>query len=155
MMSRRLQILLIVSLALNVFVLGALVSRVLVHKRAETVAMTGFNPGRGHLRQAVMQLEPDHRRTLRRMLGEAMREMKEQGETARAARIEAARLLGAERLDRAALEAELERARAAEQAIRVRIEAGVVEFAASLPADQRIVLVDALKRAKPRQRKQL
>lgn len=153
MMSRRMQILLAVSLALNVFALGAIVSRAVMHSRAEAVATADSGFGGGRLRQAAMQLEPQYRQALRRALGETMRDLREQGVAAREARIEAVRLLAADPLDRAALDAALARARTAEQAIRAGIEASVVAYATNLPPDQRIVLSEALQRAKPRERK--
>lgn len=155
MTPKALRILLIVSLTLNVFVLGALGGAAFMWQRAErherpTVAAVGG----GRLRLAGERLSPEQRRAFRRALRETRRAAAPVIEQSRDARSEAARLLSEPAVDQEAVKAALARARAADFALRARLEERVVAFAASLPAEEREALAEGLeRRAAPRFRR--
>jgi uncharacterized membrane protein len=147
MSNRTLHIVLIVSLILNVFVIGGGVGAAVMWKRVETQRPLAGIGRPARLRQAAEALSPEHRRALRQAIRAAAQSLKPQAEQARAARREAGRLLVQPELDRDALDAALGRARAADIAIRTRLEKAVVEVASRLPADQRIALAEGLDRS--------
>jgi uncharacterized membrane protein len=147
--GRGLQILLICSLVLNVFVVGALAGAAMMWHRVEAqrqiMGGPGFAGGRaGRLRQAAMNLSPKYRRELRHTLVETLEGLQPQIAEARAMRLEASRLLDEPRLDKAALQTALDKARGADMTIRTRLESAVVEFAASLPEAERSALAQGL-----------
>lgn len=149
MKGRGLQILLICSLVLNVFVIGGIAGAVIMWHRAEAhrpmTGGPGFGGGRGgRLRQAAMNLSPQYRRELRRTLVATLQGLQPQIAEARAARLEAGRLLDQPKLDQNALQAALDKARAADMSIRTRLEAALVQFAMSLPEDERSALAQGL-----------
>jgi uncharacterized membrane protein len=147
MTSRTLRIVLIVSVVLNVFVIGGLAGAAIMWKQAAAERpLVGLGrPAR--LRQAAQALSPENRRLLRQSIRSAARSLRPQVEQARAARREAARLLLAPEFDRAALESALARARAADLAIRVRLEEAVIDTASRLPLSEREALVEGLDRS--------
>lgn len=144
MNSRALRILLIVSLVLNVFVIGGLGGAAIMWTRIEAQRpLVGIGrPAR--LREAARALSPPNRRMLRQTVRVAAQSLRPQAEQARAARREAGRLLVQPEFNRAAFEAALERARTADIAIRTRLEAAVVDAAAKLPVEERITLAEAM-----------
>jgi uncharacterized membrane protein len=91
-----------------------------------------------------MNLSPQYRRELRRTLVETLQGLQPQIAEARAARLEAGRLLDQPRLDQGALQAALDKARAADMTIRTQLEAALVRFAASLPEAERSALAQGL-----------
>ena len=147
MSSRALRILLIASLVLNVFVVGGLAGAAIMWQRLETQRpLVGLGrPAR--LRQAADVLAPENRRMLREAVRTAALSSRPQVEQARAARQEAARLLVQPDFDRAAFEAALARARAADLAVRTRLEEAVTDTAARLPFREREALAAALDRS--------
>jgi uncharacterized membrane protein len=149
MKGRGLQVLLICSLVLNVFVIGSIAGAAIMWHRAEAqrpmMGGSGFGGGRGgRLRQAAMNLSPQYRRELRRTLVETLQGLQPQIAEARAARIEAGRLLDQPKLDQNALQAALDRGRGADMTIRTRLETALVRFAASLPEAERSALAQGL-----------
>jgi uncharacterized membrane protein len=154
MSARSIRILLILSLTLNVFVVGALAGGAYMWRRAEqaepsSTAMVGG----GRLRLAGEKLSPEHRRPFRQALREARRASAVLIEQSRQGRAEAARLLTQPVVDQGAVRAALARARAADFALRARLEERVVAFAATLPPEERAVLAEGLeRRASRRQR---
>lgn len=142
---------LFVSLALNVFIGGAFVGAHLV-KSKETPASAGgvgFR-GRNPLGQAVRTLPPESQAAWREG-GLAFAQT--YGPKAREARQlarETLRGFGDEPFDKDAALAALARARAAEHHNRMAMDRRIVEFAATLPRDQREAFGEAL--AKPPQR---
>jgi uncharacterized membrane protein len=147
--GRGLQIVLICSLVLNVFVVGGLAGAAMMWHRAEAqrpaMGGPGFAGGRaGRLRQAAMNLSPKYRRELRRTVVETLEGLQPQIADARAMRLEASRLLDEPRLDPAALQAALDKARGADMTIRTRLETALVKFAASLPETERSALAQGL-----------
>ncbi|MBW8754962.1 MAG: periplasmic heavy metal sensor [Sphingomonadales bacterium] len=146
MKGRGLQILLVCSLVLNVFVIGGLAGAAIMwHRAAAEHPVMGIGAGRaGRLRQAAMALSPQYRRELRRTIRETLQGLEAEIGSARGARLEAARLLDEPKLDQAALQAALDKARAADMTIRTRIETAVVQFAAALPPEERAALARGL-----------
>jgi uncharacterized membrane protein len=147
--GRGLQILLICSLVLNVFVVGGLAGAAMMWHRAQAQRSIMGGPGfagarAGRLRQAAMNLSPKYRRELRRTLIETLEGLQPQIAEARAMRLEASRLLDEPKLDQAALQAALDKARDADMTIRTRLESAVVLFAASLPESERSALAQGL-----------
>lgn len=152
MKGRGLQVLLICSLVLNVFVIGGIGGAAIMWHRAEAqrpVAAGGLGRA-GRLRQAAMALSPPYRRELRQTVIETMKELRPQIQDAREARLEAGRLLDQPTLDGPALKAALDKARTADVTIRTRLETVVADFAARLPADEREALARALAVGGPR-----
>ncbi|MBV2149870.1 periplasmic heavy metal sensor [Sphingobium sp. AS12] len=147
MSERALRIVLIVSLVLNVFVIGGLVGAAVMWKRVEAQRpLVGIGrPAR--LREAAQALSPPNRRMLRQTVRAAAQSLRPQAEQARAARREAGRLLVQPKFDRAAFEAALARARTADVTIRTRLETAVVDAAAKLPVEERVALADAMDRS--------
>jgi len=147
MASRTLRIVLIVSLALNVFVIGGLAGAAIMWQRAETQRPL---PGIGRparLRQAAEALSPENRRMVRQSIRATAQSLRPKVQEARAARIDTGRLLVQPELDRAALEAAFARARAADIAIRTGLEKAVIDAAARMPQSERERFVEALDRA--------
>jgi uncharacterized membrane protein len=66
-------------------------------------------------------------------------------EAARASRDDLARLLSQDRLDKAAIDAELAKIRNADMALRSRLEQAVVDFAETLSPAERRTLVEGLR----------
>ncbi|AXB76641.1 periplasmic heavy metal sensor [Novosphingobium sp. P6W] len=150
MKGRGFQILLVCSLVLNVFMIGGLVGAGVMWERAEVQPPVNGLGRAGRLRMAAQDLPQPYRRDLRRTVAETMRTLKLQLGEGRAARREAARLLAQPTLDQAALDATLARGRAADSAVRTRLEASIAGFAAGLPQQERLRLLEALTRQQPR-----
>ncbi len=146
MASRTLRIVLIVSLTLNVFVIGGLAGAAIMWQRVETQRPLAGIGRPARLRQAAQVLSPENRRMLRQSIRATAQSLRPKVREARAARIEAGRLLVQPELDRAALEAAFAQARAADIAIRTRLESAVIDAAARMPLSEREALVEALDR---------
>lgn len=148
MSPRALRTLLICSLVLNIFVISGVVGVALTWQRtAAQRPLTAIGAGLGRparLRQAAMQLSPEYRRELRQTLRRTIQSLQPMMADARTARQDAGALLAAPTLDRPKLEAAMARARAADIAIRTRIETEVAAFVAGLPPGERAKLSDAL-----------
>ncbi|HEY0646833.1 periplasmic heavy metal sensor [Phenylobacterium sp.] len=140
---------LFVSLALNVFIGGAFVGAHLAKSKEPPAAVAGFR-GRNPLVQAVRALPPESQAAWREG-GRAFAQT--YGPKAREARKlarETMRGFGDEPFDKDAALAALAKARAAEHENRMAMDRRIVEFAATLPRDQRKVFGEAL--ARPPQR---
>jgi uncharacterized membrane protein len=140
---------LLVSLALNLFVVGSVAGGAWIWWAAErpsiaAVAAVTAQP-RG-LRYAADELSAEQRRAFRSGLRDARREAGASIEAAASGRTEVLRLLRAPQLDRNAVAAALARTREADAAWRARAETSVVDFAATLSPDERIKLVSGLER---------
>lgn len=151
MTPRALRILLIISLTLNVFALGALAGGAFVWLRAEREAPAGAAAiGGGRLGLAGANLSPPQRRAFRQALRETRRASRPLIERSRESRAEAARLLTQPAVDQAAVKAALARARAADFALRARLEERVIAFGATLPQQEREALAEGLERRRGR-----
>ena len=137
---RRLRIAILVSLVLNLFLAGALIAGYL------SLRAGGGMINAGSLRIAGAELPRSERRPFRMALREARRSMRATIVEARTAKAEAARLLRQPNPDQAAIVAALDRARAADMAVRAVVERRAVAFATTLAPADRATLADALQR---------
>lgn len=146
------QLLLVCSLVLNVFVIGAMAGAVVMWKRADVdwPLQGAGQPAR--LRQAAANLAPEYRRALRRAVAESARELRPQVADARAARMEARHLLTASDFDAQAFRKALEEARSVDFSIRTRIELRLASLAETLPQPERAKLAQALERPRSTRR---
>jgi len=146
-MSRRgLLIALIVSLALNVFVLGGLAGALLMG-----VHPPGGPPPGGPPRLAAMgeALSPAHRQAWEQTLKTAVGISRPKLQQARALRRQGWQALAANPADPAAALLSLNQSRLLEAQARGEMDQAVVGFVATLPADERGRLTDKLSRARP------
>lgn len=144
-MSRKtLLIALFASLALNLFLVGAVAGGLVVGQkvRAERPHMAQRpNPP---LWRAGDALPPDRAQAYRRALRDQSPEVREAMRAARAARMEAWRSIGQEPFDPAATKRRLAGIRAQEADARGQIEEDMIDFAAGLSPDERKVLAQGL-----------
>jgi uncharacterized membrane protein len=141
MSDRPVKIALAVSLAVNVFVIGAVVGAIYMHMHAGGPSRMG-NP----LLRASEALRPDDRTAFRQMLRAQIPLVRPIQTDAREARREAMTALEAASFDRAAVGALIARARADDEKTREVLEDAVLDFVAKLPADERAAMVDAMRR---------
>lgn len=134
--------LLALSLAFNILFLGAAIGAASMwYWRSEPSSEAGQ---RG-LWLAAKRLSAEQRQTFRTMLIQARRDVRDETTRRRRSREELARLLAQEKLDMAAIHAELNKIRDADAALRARLEQAVVKFAESLSAADRQVLLEGLR----------
>jgi uncharacterized membrane protein len=150
-MSRRgLIIALVVSLGVNLFVVGALFGAFVLGQR-----MHAFHPGPrqlGPLWAAASDLPPERQQAFRQALRGAAGEVGGELRQARQARREAWLSLKSEPFDPAAVTAALGRARGLEMQARAEVERRIVDFAAALTPAERARLAERLAHAGPRRR---
>ncbi|KQR73844.1 hypothetical protein ASG35_22145 [Burkholderia sp. Leaf177] len=142
----KLKTLFIVSAVLNIFLLGTIgggTYRWMEKQKADAIAQQ-----RG-LRFAAAELPQERRDQLRDALKQTRRESLPLILDARSGRIDIVQALQSPQFDRATLDAALARTRDADMAVRARVERTVADFAATLTADERLKLVDALQRHGP------
>lgn len=144
MNGRGWKLLLVGSLVLNVFILGAIAGG--------AYRWFAVHGGRGAappqhtaLRYAADDLSPERRQQFLDALKGARREGRDYVRDGREARRQVLDLLAAPQLDRGALDAALQKTRDADTALRAEVEGSVVDFAASLTTDERREFVDGLK----------
>jgi uncharacterized membrane protein len=143
MNGRGWKILLVSSLVLNVFLLGGIAGGAYqwFSTRGQIKAAAAQPLA---LRFAAAELSGDRQREFLDGIRLARREARQSARAARDERVEVMRLLSAPRMDRAAVEAALERTRQADGAVRASVEQSVVDFAATLTPDERLKFVDGL-----------
>lgn len=141
MSERSRKIILAISLALNVFIVGAAAGGAYMFYANGRPMI-----GKGGLLVAASRLSAEQRKVLRQMLVQARQDSSADLEAARTARGEAARLLEQDPLDRPAIDAQLATIRAADSALRGRLEQAVIDFAETLKPQERQRLVDGLQR---------
>lgn len=134
----KLRIALAASIILNLFLAGALVAGFV------TVRSGGRMIAAGSLRIAGAELPAAERRPFRMALRQTRRSMHPTVVEARAAKAEAAALLRQPTVDQVAVLAALDRARAADIAVRTAVERRAVAYAAGLPPATRAKLADAM-----------
>lgn len=146
-MSRRtLAILLALSVALDLFVVGALAGGWWMRERlAIRPAPAAAGPPLGW-RAMGRRLSPEGREVFRRTLRGLAPQTAPLAAEGRRHRAAAADLMAAPTLDAAALRAALDRARAADLQLRGKLEGAVVEAAARLSPADRAVLAENLRR---------
>ena len=138
MSPRTLTIALFVSLAVNLFAIGAVVGGLVVAGRLAESRLESMRPGPpaffGAMDALPAERQDAYRQTLRGEAGEVRRKLMAAGQ----ARREAWSQLAAEPLDTTAVRRDLARAQAIEAEARGAIEGRVVDFAADLsPAERR------------------
>ncbi|PZU07210.1 periplasmic heavy metal sensor [Sphingomonas sp.] len=143
-MSRGIRILLIGSLILNVFLVGAIGGGVWRWTH-------GYGNRIGWRTQVADVLPPEQRRQFRAAMRQTALGARGLVIEGRQARAEAARLYVRPDFDAAAISTQLDRARAADVALRERLERRVVEFSAGLPVGEREKLAGALRQGPFRQ----
>ena len=139
--SKRLKMLLVVSLLVNVFLVGGALGGLYQWSKFQPQPGAVVQHG---LRQALAQLPEDRRHQLRRMLRDTRQENQPLIVASRQAHRDVMQRLQAPTLDRDALDADLDRARTADITLRTRFDATLADFAASLPADERQKLAQAM-----------
>nr|WP_178125222.1 MULTISPECIES: periplasmic heavy metal sensor [unclassified Pseudomonas] len=143
MSIRPLKTLLVLSLLLNVFLIGGVAGGLyqwLGHpKPAQALAV----PQHG-LRQAMAQMPEERRRQLRQLLRQTRNDNQSLIIAGREARQAVIHQLEANELDRNALDAELGKSREADIALRARVDDALANFAGSLSLQERQQLVDAM-----------
>lgn len=151
MSPRGLAIALFASVALNLFAVGAVVGGFVIAERLH--GMTPVQrPGMGRqqpLWKAADDLPPAHRDAYRGLLRDQAETVALQVREARQARRRAWAGLMVEPFDAAATAKNLADARALEMQARGGVEQKIVEFAATLPADERARLAQGLAHATP------
>lgn len=145
-MSRGMRIALIASLAVNIFLVGAIASG--VYRWRQTV---GIGLSQGWRARAIRVLPDDEALRFRREMRATVLTARPVVRIAQQSRRNAADLFVAPDFDAAAVSAQFRRARAGDFILRERVEAKLVDFAASLPQDERRQLARALRRGPLRQ----
>lgn len=145
MNGRSWKTLLLGSVLLNVFLLGAIVGGAwrwfAVHGGPQAQPEQ-----RVALRFATEELSPQRQHEFADALKASRREGREYARDGREGRRDVLELLAAPQLDRHAIDAALARTRTADSALRAQIESGVVDFAATLTPDERVKFVDGLEK---------
>lgn len=136
-------ILLAISLALNVFILGAAAGGAYIWQSAER-PKAGQN--RQALRFAAEKLPDEQRNSFRQTIAAARRASMADIAAAQAGRDTLAGLLSQRDPDLTAVGSELVKIRSADLALRTRLEQAIVDFAATLSPEQRQDLVEGLRK---------
>jgi uncharacterized membrane protein len=142
MSERSSRTLLALSLAFNILLVGAAVGAASMWYWSRP---PGPAAGQRGLWLAAKNLSVEQRQAFRKMLAEARREVRQDTERARMSREELARLLVQDRLDTAAINAELITIRNADAVLRVRLEQAVVSFAETLSVADRQIFLEGLR----------
>lgn len=151
MKTRGLLIGLVVSLALNLFLVGLGAGALLFRARHEGgEAAQGHQPRRGGLWQAGRGLSAEHRPAYRQVLRAALQASRADLAEARRLKRRAFDAMAAPDYDPRAVAADLEAARTLEFRSRSRMERDIAVFAATLPADERSALSESLRVAMTR-----
>ena len=143
MSERPRTLVLIISLALNAFLVGAAVGGAYMW-HASGPLRSGIS-ARGGLAVAAETLPVGERKAFRQMLIRARKEAAPDIAAARAGRLELAQLMVAEPLNRQAIDAQLSATRQSDMALRARLEKAVVDFAETLTPAERKSFVEGLR----------
>jgi uncharacterized membrane protein len=148
MSERGWKFLLVGSVVLNVFMLGAIGGGAYqwfsTHRDLNGTGMPGQ---RTALRFAADGLSDARQQAFAAALKAARKDARDFAREGRDGRITVLDLLAAPQLDRPAIDAALARTRAADSALRGQVERSVVDFAATLTPDERAKFVDGLRRS--------
>lgn len=134
--------LLALSLAFNIFLLGAAAGGASMWYWSRQPSLAVEQRG---LWLAAKNLSAQQRQTFRKMLGEARREVRQDTDRARMSREALANLLVQDRFDAAAINTELVTIRSADAILRARLEQAVVSFAETLSVADRKVFMEGLR----------
>ena len=144
MSGRGLKIVLAVSLAVNLFTVGAIGGLVYVGSRRQAARSAAIgNP----LVRAADALPPAEQETFRQMLRRHVVQDRPTIRDSRQARRRLMELLAAPAVDRAAVGAALAQARADDSAVRAHLEDGVADFVAGLSPTDRAAFVGGFRKA--------
>jgi uncharacterized membrane protein len=144
MNGRSWKVVLVASLVLNVFLLGAIVGGAYQWFAAHGANAPVLAQQRA-LRFAAQTLSAERQQAFIDGLKNARREGRQFARDGRDGRREVLRLLAAPQLDRAALDAALARTRAADSSLREQMEGSVADFAATLSPEERVRFAESLK----------
>ena len=144
MNGRSWKVVLVASLVLNVFLLGAIVGGA-YQWFAERGAHAPVLAQQRALRFAAQTLSAERQQAFIDGLKTARREGRQFAREGREGRREVLRLLAAPQLDRTALDAALARTRAADTNLRALVERSVADFAATLSPEERARFAESLK----------
>jgi len=148
MTEHKLKWILIVSLILNVFLIGGVVGGAYRMFWSDSAPLAAKAGQRG-LRFAAEDLPIERQKEFHKSLREARRGARPLIAAAKEARIEVRQLVAAPTFDRPAVVAAIARTREADIALRMRIEDTLVNFAATLSQDEREKLAEGLARRGP------
>ena len=144
MSNRTLLILLVVSLTLNLFIVGALAGAGAMLLNLQAPPAGKAPPQGGVLMQAAGVLSPDQREAYKAMVQTANASVGKQNREARLLRRGAWVKLSNDPVDVNGITADLDKARDLENQARHVVEARIVAFSADLSQDDRIRLADRL-----------
>ena len=140
--------LLIASLTLNLFLIGGIAGGAYRLFWSDHATLAEKPTQRG-LRFAADDLTMEQRMAFRKILRETRREARPLIEAAKEKRAEVHKLLAASTFDRQAVNSAISQTREADIALRMRIEDALVNFAETLPQQERIKLAEGLAKRGP------
>ena len=146
MTNRQFRLALAASLFVNLFAIGTIAGGLAILARPSVVAPRAM--GRP-IRSAAQDLPAAEQSRFQEIMRQTVASSRDLARTARVSRRDAAALFMQPQFDRAAAAALLDRARQADFALRSRLEAAALDFAATLPADERATLAVGLERRGP------
>ena len=149
MSVRSLTITLIISAALNLFLVGAGAGAWILAHRVGEAHMGAQITQRAPLWRAGDELPPAHRQAWRDFLREHALTAAPLLRDGRAQRRAAWEMLLQPNVDTAAAKAQLAKARGVDTQARGVVEDAIIDFAATLPVDERKTLLEGLKRVAP------
>lgn len=144
MNGRSWKVVLVASLVLNVFLVGAIVGGAYQWFAARGATAPVLVQQRA-LRFAAQTLSAERQKAFIDGLKDARREGRQYAREGREGRRDVLRLLAAPQFDRAALDAALERTREADSHLRAQVEGSVADFAATLSPEERVRFADSLR----------
>lgn len=152
--NRSLIVALVVSGALNLFLIGGIAGAAWMRQEARREApIAAALAQRPPLWTAGRDLPPQQRRALRRTLREAALENRADAQAARAERRAVVDAMREGRFDRAEAERRMAAARTLESGVRAKVDGRLAAFAEGLPPEERKVLAEGLRRVyAPRQK---
>ncbi len=134
---------LVVSILMNVFLIGAAVTIYIVHEKGDPIS----GGRRSSMRAAAMSLDEAHRTAFARMLRSQGKAIQAETRSAKAIRDDAWASLAADNFDPADAKQKLARARELNVTAHRAIEDAVVDFAVGLTPAQRASFINAVRRA--------
>jgi len=145
--TRTLTVALIVSGALNLFLVGGIAGAAFMrHRLKAEFPAVGAGSGRAPLWTAGQGLSVEHRRGLREVVREANHANRDATRQARSERRAVWQSFAEESFDAAAASRRLAAARDLDAQTRGRMDEALVGYAATLPAEERAALADGLQR---------
>ncbi|CAG4911972.1 periplasmic heavy metal sensor [Paraburkholderia gardini] len=145
MNGRSWKFILVGSLVLNVFLVGAIAGGTYQWFATHGSTTAAAVAQQRALRFAAETLSPERQQAFIDGLRSARREGRQYAREGREGRREVLRLLAAPQLDRAALDAALARTRTADTTLRAQVESSVADFAATLTPEERVQFAESLK----------